>query len=316
MSELAGLLGIKYPIMQGGMARVADGSLASGVSQAGGLGIIAGGNDTADVIRNEIRIARERTDRPFGVNIMLLSRYADDIAQLVLDEGVEVVTTGAGNPARFMESFKAKGIKVIPVIPSVAIAKKMEKLGADAVVAEGMEAGGHIGKLTTMALLPQVVDAVNIPVIAAGGIGDGRAIAAAFMLGAQGVQMGTRFLVAHECNVHPNYKKYVIDSKDIDSTITGAITGHPVRVLRNEFSRKLEEFDFVTKDQKEEVTKKIEELGIGALNRAVKEGDVKGGSVMAGQIAGLVRREQSCAEIIAELVQECRECLGKAGGLL
>jgi len=300
--------------MQGGMAWIANASLASAVSEAGGLGIIAAGNAPPDVVRREILQTRERTSKPFGVNIMLMSPYADEIARLVMDEGVHVVTTGAGNPARYMEGFKARGIIVIPVVPSVALAKKMQKVGADAVIAEGMEAGGHIGKLTTMAMTPQIVDAVRIPVVAAGGIGDGRGFAAAFMLGAQGVQIGTRFLLAHECTIAENYKEAVIGANDIDTAVTGNITGHPVRVIRNAFSRRLGEYEFVTKEQRTEAAKKVEELGAGALKRAV-DGDLAGGSLMAGQISGLVNKRQSAAEIIEELVSECRAALAGAQSL-
>ena len=310
MLKVTELLGIKYPIIQGAMAWIADASLACAVSEAGGLGVIAAGNAPPDVVRQEIRKTKGRTSRPFAVNIMLLSPFAEDIAQLVLDEDVRVVTTGAGSPAPYMAGFKERGVIVVPVVPSVAIAKKMEKVGADAVVAEGMEAGGHIGKLTTMAMMPQIADAVNIPVIAAGGIGDGRGYAAALMLGASGVQIGTRFLLAHECTVAESYKQAVADAKDIDTAITGGVTGHPVRVLRNAFSRKLEEYELVTKEQKAEAARKVEELGAGSLKLAV-EGDIVNGSVMAGQIAGLVNKRQSAAEIIEEITRECRETITK-----
>lgn len=309
-NEICSLLKIKYPIFQGAMAWIAESSLASAVSNAGGLGIIAAGNAPADVIREQIRLTKQKTDKPFGVNIMLLSPFADDIAQLCCDERVAVVTTGAGNPAKYMEAFKASGIKIIPVIPSVAIAKKMEKLGADAVVAEGMEAGGHIGKLTTMTLVPQIVDSVSIPVIAAGGIADGRGMAAAFMLGAKGVQVATRFLVAKECIVHQNYKDAIIKANDISTTITSQITGHPVRVIRNKLSQ---EYD---KIEKEEMRKdvpdlsRIESLGVGGLKKSVIDGDVTHGSVMAGQIAGLVNKEQSCEEIINEIMDGFYELTG------
>jgi len=313
MSKVAKLLGVKYAVIQGGMACVSDARLAAAVSEAGGLGVIAAGSAPAEVVRREIVLARGLTAKPFGVNIMMMSPHTEDVARVCLDEGVDVVLTGAGNPARFMEGFKARGIKVVPVVPSVAIAVKMEKAGAHAVVAEGMEAGGHIGKLTTMAMIPQVADAVGIPVIAAGGIADGRGAAAALMLGAQGVQIGTRFLTAHECGVADAYKQAVLDASDISTTVTGAITGHPVRVIRNEFSRMLEEYDFVSKEQKAEAASKLEELGAGALQRAV-DGDVTGGSVMAGQIAGLVRKRRSAAEIVSEIVRECREAIAKAHG--
>ncbi|HOQ16589.1 MAG TPA: enoyl-[acyl-carrier-protein] reductase FabK [Defluviitaleaceae bacterium] len=292
-------IGIQYPIIQGGMAWVADHHLASAVSNAGGLGIIAAANAPVSYVREEIRKVKELTDKPFGVNIMLLSDNASEVAQLVCEEGVKVVTTGAGDPGKYMDMWKKSGIKVIPVVPSVALAKRMERYGADAVIAEGCEAGGHIGELTTMALIPQVVDAVKIPVIAAGGIADGRGMAAAFMLGASGVQVGTRFLVAKECSVHPAYKERVLKAKDIDTVVTGRPTGHPVRILRNRLSREL------LKLEKEAAPlEQFEALGQGALARAVKEGDVEMGSVMAGQIAGLINKEQTCSEIIEEMFNE------------
>jgi enoyl-[acyl-carrier protein] reductase II len=295
-------LGIRYPIIQGAMAWIADSSLAAAVSNAGGLGIIAAGNAPVEYVREEIRKAKQMTDKPFGVNIMLLSDNAEDIAKLVCEEEVKVITTGAGSPGKYMEMWKSHGITVIPVVASVALAKRMERSGADAVVAEGCEAGGHIGELTTMALVPQVVDAVNIPVIAAGGIGDGRGVAAAFMLGASGVQVGTRFLVANECTVHKNYKERVIKAKDIDTVVTGRATGHPVRVLRNKLTR---EFNLLEKG--EFSLEKFEELGKGALPRAARDGDIEMGSVMAGQIAGLIKKEQSCREIIEEVFAEAEQ---------
>ena len=295
------LLNIKYPIIQGGMAWIADASLAVGVSEAGGLGIISGVGPT-EVVRAQIRKAKELTDKPFGVNVMLMQDNADEIAHLVCDEKIPVVTTGAGSPGKYIEMWKSHGIKVIPVVPSVAIAKRMEKFGADAVIAEGMESGGHIGQTTTMSLVPQVVDAVNIPVIAAGGIGDGRGIAASFMLGAVGVQMGTRFLVSNECNVHKNYKEKVLKAKDIETEVTGTSTSHPVRVLRNKLTR---EYIKIEKSNSE----KLESLTRGALRKAVIEGDTENGSVMAGQIAGLVKKEQSCKEIIEELMTEFDKCI-------
>ncbi len=303
-SNLCDILGIKYPIFQGAMAWISDGELAASVSNAGGLGIIAGGNAPGEVVREEIRKAKTLTDKPFAVNIMLLSPFAEEVVKVVCEEGVKVVTTGAGNPAKYMDLFNEHNVSVIPVIPSVALAQKMEKIGAKAVVAEGMEAGGHIGKLTTMALVPQVVDAVNIPVIAAGGIADGRGCAAAFMLGAQGVQVGTRFLLSNECNIHENYKEKVAKAKDIDTVITGQITGHPVRVLRNKLARL---YDTVEAEERRKETpdiERIEKLGAGALQKAVKDGDVENGSVMAGQIAGMVSKRQSSKEIIDELVSE------------
>lgn len=297
------LLNIKYPIIQGGMAWIADASLAVGVSEAGGLGIISGVGPT-EVVRAQIRKAKELTDKPFGVNIMLMQDNADEIARLVCDEKVPVVTTGAGSPGKYIEMWKSHGIKVIPVVPSVAIAKRMEKFGADAVIAEGMESGGHIGQTTTMSLVPQVVDEVNIPVIAAGGIGDGRGIAASFMLGAVGVQMGTRFLVSNECNVHQNYKEKVLKAKDIETEVTGNSTSHPVRVLRNKLTR-----EYIKLEKSNPNSEKLESLTRGALRKAVIEGDTENGSVMAGQIAGLVKKEQSCKEIIEELMTEFDKCI-------
>ena len=297
------LLNIKYPIIQGGMAWIADASLAVGVSEAGGLGIISGVGPT-EVVRAQIRKAKELTDKPFGVNVMLMQDNADEIAHLVCDEKVPVVTTGAGSPGKYIEMWKSHGIKVIPVVPSVAIAKRMEKFGADAVIAEGMESGGHIGQTTTMSLVPQVVDAVNIPVIAAGGIGDGRGIAASFMLGAVGVRMGTRFLVSNECNVHKNYKEKVLKAKDIETEVTGTSTSHPVRVLRNKLTR-----EYIKIEKSNSNSEKLESLTRGALRKAVIEGDTENGSVMAGQIAGLVKKEQSCKEIIEELMTEFDKCI-------
>ena len=302
------LLNIKYPIIQGGMAWIADASLAVGVSEAGGLGIISGVGPT-EVVRAQIRKAKELTDKPFGVNVMLMQDNADEIAHLVCDEKVPVVTTGAGSPGKYIEMWKSHGIKVIPVVPSVAIAKRMEKFGADAVIAEGMESGGHIGQTTTMSLVPQVVDAVNIPVIAAGGIGDGRGIAASFMLGAVGVQMGTRFLVSNECNVHKNYKEKVLKAKDIETEVTGTSTSHPVRVLRNKLTR-----EYIKIEKSNSNSEKLESLTRGALRKAVIEGDTENGSVMAGQIAGLVNKEQTCKEIIDELVKEADSLFKKLGG--
>lgn len=285
------------------MAWISDADLAVGVSEAGGLGIISGVGETEDV-RAQIKKAKSLTNKPFGVNIMLMAKNVDEIAKIVCEEKVSVVTTGAGSPGKYMEDWKKNNIKVIPVVPSVAIAKRMEKFGADAIIVEGMEAGGHIGQLTTMSLVPQVVDAVSIPVIAAGGIGDGRGIAASFMLGACGVQMGTRFLVSDECNVHDNYKEKVLNARDIDSEITGTSTSHPVRVLRNKLTR-----EYIKLEKSNADSSEIEALGKGALRKAVIDGDVENGSVMAGQIAGLVKERQSCEEIINELVYEFEETL-------
>lgn len=300
-SRVCELLGIKYPIIQGGMAWISDASLAAAVSEAGGLGIITG---TAPIewIRDEVRKAKKLTNKPFGVNVMLMMPHADDVAQLVCDENVPVVTTGAGSPGKYMEMWKANGIKVIPVVASVALAKRMERSGADAVIAEGNESGGHIGQLTTMTLVPQVVDAVEIPVFAAGGIADGRGMAASFMLGAEGIQMGTRFLVATECTVHKNYKEKVLKAKDIDSEVTGRSSGHPVRVVKNRLSRQYLKLEAQNASQEE-----LEKLGSGALPRAARDGDIDNGSVMAGQIAGLVNKEQSCVEIIEEIMAETSE---------
>lgn len=298
-NNICNLLNIKYPIFQGGMAWVSDSSLAAAVSNAGGLGIIAGANAPASLVREEIRKTKELTDKPFGVNIMLLSENADELSEIVIEEGVKVITTGAGNPGKYIEKWKKAGIKVIPVVPSVALAKRMERAGADAVIAEGCESGGHIGKLTTMVLVPQVVDAVNIPVIAAGGIADGRGIAAAFIFGASGVQLGTRFLVADECTIHDNYKNAVIKSTDIDTVVTGRITGHPVQVIKNKLAR-----EYMNLENKKAPIEELEELGRGALRKAVKDGDIEYGSLMAGQISGMITKRQSAKEIIEEMFME------------
>ena len=292
-------LGIEYPIIQGGMAWVAEHNLAAAVSEAGGLGLIGAANAPADWVRSEIRKAKEMTEKPFGVNIMLLSPYAEEVAKVVVEEGVKVVTTGAGSPEKFLPMWKEAGIKVIPVVASVALAKRMERSGVDAVVAEGCESGGHIGELTTMALLPQVADAVEIPVIGAGGAGDGRGVAAMFMLGAEAVQIGTRFVVANESIVHENYKKKILSAKDIDSVVTGRSTGHPVRTLRNKTTR-----EYLRLEKEGASFEELENLTIGGLRKAVMEGDADRGSVMAGQIAGLIKKEQSCKEIIDELMAE------------
>ena len=305
-TRITELLGIEYPIIQGGMAWVAESHLAAAVSAAGGLGLIGGANAPAEVIRNYIREVKAATDKPFGVNVMLMSPYADEVAKVVVEEGVKVVTTGAGNPEKYMEMWKAAGVKVIPVVASVALAKRMERYGADAVVAEGTESGGHIGEATTMTLVPQVVDAVSIPVIAAGGIGDGRGIAAAFMLGAEAVQMGTRFLVAKECIVHQNYKDRVLKAKDIDSTVTGRSHGHPVRCLRNQMTR-----EYVKLENEGKSFEELEYLTLGTLRKAVQEGDVAHGTVMAGQIAGMVSKEQTCKEMIDEMMAQAEALLGR-----
>lgn len=305
-TRITRLLNIKYPIIQGGMAWVAEHSLASAVSRAGGLGIIGAGGAPAAFVREEIRKTKERTDKPFGVNLMLMNPEADEIARVIVEEGVKVVTTGAGNPAKYMAMWKDAGIRVIPVVASSAMAKMMERAGADAVVAEGMESGGHIGSLTTMTLVPQVVDMVSIPVIAAGGIGDGRGFAAALMLGAEAVQMGTRFVVAKESVVHANYKEKLIKAKDIDSEVTGMSTGHPVRSLRNHMTR-----EYLRLEKEGAGFEELEKLGLGALRRAVVEGDVVNGTVMAGQIAGMVKREQTCEEMIEEIMEQAGELFKK-----
>lgn len=306
-TEINNLLEIEYPIIQGGMAWVAEHHLAAAVSEAGGFGLIGAANAPADWVREQIRKTKELTDRPFGVNVMLMSPYADEVARVIAEEGVKAVTTGAGNPEKYMELWKERNIKVIPVVASVALAKRMERCGADAVVAEGCESGGHIGESTTMTLVPQVVDAVDIPVIAAGGIGDGRGIAAAFMLGAKGVQMGTRFAVTKECQVHPAYKERIIRAKDIDTRVTGRSTGHPIRALRNDMTKA-----YLQKEQEGASTEELELLASGALRRAVQEGDIHNGSLMSGQIAGLIKEEVSCKQLIDTLVSQTKEALNRS----
>lgn len=298
------LLEIEFPVIQGGMAWVADWHLAAAVSAAGGFGIIGAGGAPADFVREQIHKCKEATDKPFGVNIMLMNPEADAIAKVVAEEGVKAVTTGAGNPAKYMTEWKAAGVKVIPVVASVAMAKMMERAGADALVAEGMESGGHIGQTTTFALVPQVVDAVQIPVIAAGGIADGRGFAAAFMLGAEAVQMGTRFVTAKESIAHDNYKKKIIAAKDIDSEVTGMSHGHPVRQLRNTMTR-----EYLKLEKAGASFDELEQLTLGALRKAVVEGDTVNGTLMAGQIAGLVKAEQTCQEIIEEVVEQGEKLL-------
>lgn len=302
------LLNIEYPIFQGGMAWIADASLAASVSEAGGIGIITGAAPT-EWVRNQIREAKKLTEKPFGVNIMLMSENAEEIADLVCEEEVSIVTTGAGSPGKYMEKWKSHNIKVIPVVASVALAKRMEKAGADAIIAEGTESGGHVGQLTTMALIPQVVDAVSIPVIAAGGIGDGRGVAASFMLGAEGVQVGTRFLVSKECTVNQNYKDKILKAKDIDTEVTGRSTGHPVRVIKNKLSR-----NYVKLEKSGADIEELEKLGAGTLRKAVVEGDMDNGSIMSGQIAGLVNKEQTSKEIIEEMFNEAKERFKLFGG--
>lgn len=307
-TKITEMLGIKYPIFQGGMAWVAEHTLASAVSNAGGLGIIAGGSAPIDYLRGQIRQTKTAVgDKPFGVNIMLMSPNADDLAQLVIDEGVPVVTTGAGNPGKYMAAWKEAGIKVIPVVPSVALAKRMERAGADAVIAEGTESGGHIGENTTMCLVPQVVDAVEIPVIAAGGIADGRGIAASFMLGAEGVQVGTRFLAAEECQIHPTYKELVVKAKDTDSIVTGRTTGHPCRNVKTKFSKMLasgEKDGSLTPD-------KFEEITLGSLRKAVQDGNLDEGSFLCGAIAGMVTKVEPAKDMVEEMFKQAEELLNK-----
>ena len=303
-TKVTELLQIEYPIIQGGMAWVAEHHLAAAVSEAGGFGLIGAASAPPEIVREEIRKAKELTDKPFGVNIMLLNPNADEVAKIVVEEGIQAVTTGAGNPEKYMPMWKEAGVKVIPVVASVAMAKRMERYGADAVVAEGMEAGGHIGNQTTMALIPQIVDAVNIPVIAAGGIGDGRGVAAYFMLGAEGVQMGTRFVVADESIVHDNYKDRIVKAKDIDSVVTGQSTGHPVRCLRNQMTK-----EYIKKEQEGVPFEELERMTLGSLRKAVMDGDILNGTVMAGQIAGLVSKRQSCKEILQEIMTEAEKLL-------
>lgn len=307
-TELCELLNIKYPIFQGGMAWIADASLAAAVSNAGGLGIIAAMNANADWLRKEIHKVRTMTDKPFGVNIMLMSPFADEVSDLVVEEKVPVVVTGAGNPGKYMKKWVEAGIKVIPVVASTAMARLVERSGATAVVAEGGESGGHIGELTTMTLVPQVCDAVKIPVLAAGGIADGRGIAAALMLGACGVQCGTRFLVAKECTVHQNYKNKILKAKDIDTIATGKRLGHPVRCLKNQFTRELFKQEYNSNISDEE----LEKMGAGALRKAAKEGDEKNGSFMAGQCAAMVHKEQTAQEMIEEMFAQAEEILNQA----
>lgn len=304
-TRITELLGTEYPIIQGGMAWVAEYHLAAAVSNAGGLGLIGAASAPPEVVREQIRKARELTDKPFGVNIMLMNPNAEDVARVVVEEGVKVVTTGAGNPAKFMPLWKENGVKVIPVVASVAMAKLMERAGADAIVAEGMEAGGHIGSATTMTLVPQVVDAVSIPVIGAGGVADGRGFAAMFMLGAEGVQMGTVFCTATEAITHANYKERIIKAKDIDSEVTGMSHGHPIRCIRNNMTK-----EYLRLEKEGASMEDLEYLTLGSLRKAVVEGDVVNGTVMAGQIAGIIKQEKTCAEIIEGIISEGSKLLG------
>lgn len=301
-TDICQLLGIEYPIFQGAMAWIADGTLAGHVSKAGGMGIIAGGGMPSELLREEIRVVKSITDKPFAVNLMLMMAEVEEQIDVCIEEGVPVVTTGAGNPGPYMEKLKGAGIKVIPVVPSVALAKRMEKVGADAVIAEGTEAGGHIGQITTISLVPQVREAVTIPVIAAGGIANGKQFAAALALGAEGVQVGTRFIVAHECNVHENYKESIIKAKDRSTVSTGNHTGHPVRVINNKLAK-----DMLKMEKEGASSETLEDMGRGKLRLAVKEGDIINGSVMAGQVASMVSKRESCAEIIADLMADTRK---------
>ncbi|MEE0452637.1 enoyl-[acyl-carrier-protein] reductase FabK [Peptacetobacter sp.] len=299
MNRICEILNVKYPIIQGGMAWVADSNLAAAVSNAGGFGIIGTGSATADIVKKEIDNCRRLTDKPFGVNVMLMSPNADEVIDLIIEEKPAGITTGAGNPAKYMDRLKEAGIKVIPVVPTVALAQRMEKLGADAVIAEGTEAGGHIGELTTMVLVPQVAEALNIPVIAAGGVADGRGIAASFALGAEGVQIGTRFICSEECNIHQNYKDAVLKAKDRDAVVTGRPTGHPVRTLKNKLAKK-----YLKMEKEGASPEELEKLGAGALRLAVVEGDKDGGSFMAGQSAAMVREIKPCKDIVEEISKQ------------
>ena len=303
-TPICDILGIRYPIFQGGMAWIADGKLAAAVSEGGGLGIIASGNAPAEYVRNQIQIARKLTDKSFGVNIMLMSPFAEEVAALVVEEGIPVVTTGAGDPSRYMGAWLEAGIHVIPVVASVAMAKRITRLGAAAMIAEGGESGGHVGDLTTMTLVPQICDATDLPVLAAGGIADGRGFAAAMMLGACGVQMGTRFLVADECTIHPVYKEKILKATDLSTIVTGKRLGHPVRSLRTPFSRAYIQAEYGGMPDEE-----LEALGTGALRLAVQEGDVQKGCFLSGQIAAMVRRPQPAAEIIREVIEEAEVIL-------
>lgn len=310
-TKICEVLGIDYPIIQGGMAWVSDSSLAAAVSEGGGLGVIAAGNAPSDWVENEILKAQDMTDKPFGVNIMLLSPFVDDVVNVVLKHGVKVVTTGAGNPGKYMKDFKSIGAKVIPVMPSVALAKRMEDIGADAVIAEGMESGGHIGELTTMAIVPQIVDALNIPVIAAGGIADGRGLVAALALGADGVQMGTRFVASKECSIVEAYKEAIVKAKDRDTVVTGRTTGHPVRILKNKLAR-----EFMKLEANGATKEELEKFGEGKLRLAAREGDIQNGSVMAGQIAGLIKDIKPVKEIMEDIIKEAQAVIKRVNGVV
>ena len=304
-TRITELLGCEYPLILGGMAWIAEHTLASAVSNAGGVGLIAGGSAPIDYLRDQIRTCKTETDKPFGVNIMLMSPNADDLAQLVIDEDVKIVTTGAGNPGKYMAAWKQAGIKVIPVVATVALAKRMEKAGADAVVAEGTESGGHIGENTTMCLVPQVVDAVEIPVIAAGGIADGRGVAASFMLGAEGVQIGTRFLASEECQINPTFKELVLKAKDTDNVVTGRTTGHPCRNIKTKFSKMLAKGE----NDGTLTPEKFEEITLGSLRKAVQDGNVEEGSFLCGLIAGMINEVKPCSEIVKEIMEQAEKLL-------
>ena len=303
-SEICEILGIQYPVFQGGMAWIADGKLAAAVSDGGGLGIIAAGNAPAEYVREQIKIAKSLTEKPIGVNIMLMSPFAEEVAKVVIEEKVEVVTTGAGNPSKYMKEWKEADIKVIPVVASVAMAKLMTRLGATALIAEGGESGGHVGELTTMVLVPQICDATTLPVIAAGGIADGRGVAAAFMLGAQGVQLGTRFLCAEECSIHPVYKEKILKATDLCTMVTGKRLGHPVRSLRTQFARDYSKAEYGGMPDEE-----LENLAVGALRLAVQEGNNEKGCFLSGQCAAMVKREQPAAEIVKEIMEQAEPVL-------
>lgn len=306
-SKICEILGIRYPVFQGGMAWIADGRLAAAVSEGGGLGIIAAGNAPGEYVREQIRIAKSMTSKPIGVNIMLMSPFADEVAEVVVEEKADVVTTGAGNPGKYIESWKEAGIKVIPVVASVAMAKRLTRMGVTALIAEGGESGGHVGELTTMVLVPQICDATDLPVIAAGGIADGRGVAAALMLGACGVQMGTRFLSAEECTIHPSYKEKILKATDLCTMVTGKRLGHPVRSLRTPFARDYSKAEYGGMPDEE-----LEALGTGALRLAVQEGDNEKGCFLAGQIAAMVKKEQPAAEIVREVIEEAEPILRRA----
>ena len=307
-TKITEILGIEFPIIQGGMAWVADGKLAAAVSEAGGLGIIGAGNAPPDHVRNQIRLARELTKKPIGVNVYYMSPFVDQVVDVIVQEGVDVITTGAGNPGKHIGKLKEANVKIFPVVSSVALAKRLERLGVDGVIAEGMECGGHIGELTTFALVPQVVDAVGIPVIAAGGIADGRGFLAAIALGAEGVQIGTRFVCSNECSVHENYKNMLVNAKDRDTTITGQSTGHPVRILKNKLSKKFEEMEKAGAPIEE-----LEKLGSGKLRAAVVDGDTTWGSVMTGQICGMIGDIKPCKNIILDIINEAKNTLKLMG---